>query len=242
MDTTDIIGIALILFGLILAIMVYLVPYVRHKPAGLVIGVVIFVVGVALVSGAVQFGVQPAQIAPVHAVPAVSVQNLKATSADTYLQSAGSLALRVDVTYNSSTGAIAAPAGGIVSFSFQLARTDTNTSTAIFEITSSNVMIANNSASTTSNSDYLVTTYNNGTTVLNINGNKDVTSTLVSVKAATIMTINVSFTMSAVAIGDLYHNAGGTAASAVGASQTLGLITVAGQTISVDVVLASIVS
>lgn len=241
MDSTDLVGVALIIFGLILAALVYLVPYVRHKPAGLVTGVILFVVGIALVSGAVQFGA-PAQIVGHNGVPAVSVQNVKAISGDTYLVSQNSLNLKVDVTYNSSSHLIVAPTSGLVKFSFQLARTDTNTSAAIFDITSQNVMVENNSASgTPPASDYLVQTYNNGTTNLNINGNGYVTSSLVSVPAASIITVNVSFTLSTTAIGNLYSNAGSTAA-AIGSNVNLPLIQVAGETINVDVVLASIVS
>ena len=241
MSTTDLVGVALILFGLILAVLVYLVPYVRHKPAGLVAGVVIFVAGVALVSGAVQFGAAPAQIVPNHNVPAVTVQNVKAISSDTNLVSANSLNLKVDVTYNSTSKAIVAPAGGVVKFSFQLARTDTNTSKAIFDITSQNVMVANNTASSTSNADYLIQTYNNGTTNLDIAGNTEVTSSLISVDAASIVTVNVSATLSPTAIGNLYAN-GPSGVAAIGDSVNLGLIQVAGQTISLDVVIASVVS
>jgi hypothetical protein len=238
MTPLDIIGIVLLLAGLFLAIGVYLVPYVRHKPAGLVVGIVMLVVGVAVLSGAVQIG-QPAQIVGNNGVPTVAVQDLKAISPDTYVVSSTSLSLDVHVSYNTTSHLISAPAGGVVQFSFQLVRTDTNTSTAIFNVVGQNILVANNSASTTSNADYLIQKFNNGTTSMTINKAQDQTSTLVSVAAASIATVNVTLTLSSTAIGNLYSNAGSDTA-AIGSSVSLGVIQVAGQTISMDVVLTSI--
>jgi hypothetical protein len=245
MSTTELVGIILLLFGLFLAVTVYYVPYVRHKPAGVISGIILLVAGVALLSGAVQFQVAPAQIVGHPGVPSVAVQDLKAVSPDTYVVSTSSLSLRVDVAYNASSHLIASPTGGAVKFTFQLARTDTNTSTAIFDITSQNTMITNTSStSPSSNADYLVQTFNNNTESMTINGasGSSPVFTLVSIPAASIVTVSVNLTLSNTAIENLYADNGASSSTAIGASASLGIIQVAGQIINMDVEITSVLS
>ncbi len=209
----------LFLFGIILLVVgiILMVPAILIRGKTVVVvgiaGVVILLVGIAFVAGV--FG--PAQIATTHNAPTVKIQDLKATTGyNTTVSASNPLELTTTVELNPAlTGqsAIVYPASANVHFTFQLARTDTNTSAAEFQIFGGNQVATNSTAS--SSSTNIVYTTTSGVEYEDVDSaNVSAASAhLVSIPGAGIITVYVNLTLSGQAMLNLWDS--GTSATTV---------------------------
>ena len=207
-------GMVLLVVGLVLAALAIFIGGKIMVVAG-VTGLVIILVGVALVAGV--FNPSTAQIAPNNNAPTVRVEDLTATTGfNTTVSTSNSLELSTVVSLNpAATGqsAILYPTGAHIHFTFQLARTDTNTSNAIFDVFGGNYMATNSTAS--SSDANVVYTTTAGVAYEDVNGHNASAQSaqLVSVNAASIVTVYVNLTLSGQAMLNLWNS--GTGATTV---------------------------
>ena len=189
---TDLIwfGVVLFLLGL-LALFVH--PHRVVKTAGLVFAVI----GILLVAGAFM-GAAATQPAPATiATPTAQVQitNIGGLTGATMLNSTGNL-LQVAATSNFTT--VSVPTSGVVSFHFDLMRTDTLTTSAVFAINMNNPSVYNSTKATTYT--YIAQYSSNKTNEITIDKTIGGTA-LVSIPSASFVQVNVSFTLNAPALG-----------------------------------------
>ncbi len=233
----------LIVFGLILLAvgLAVIIPSIfiggKIMVVAGVTGIVIVLVGAALIVGLFGTG----QVAVVNQ-PAVKIENLQATSGYNLTVSTGSsnpLTIDAVVTLNTSLAgqkAFKDPANGVIHFTFQLARTDTNTSKAIFDVYGANQVLQNSTSSNQAvNSANEVFTTTSGVEYLDVNGANASASSpaLVSVGGGSIVTVYVNLTLSGQAMLNLWDS-GSHLPAGINAmtGPSLGLITVGGQTIT----------
>lgn len=183
-------GLMLAVLGLVLIIMAF-IPWTSSRirvPIGIV-GVIVLVVGMTAFA--------PQQIvAPAHPVPAITIQSV---SAGTYTYTAATSTIVVPVALNYTSKTITSPSGGVVSFSFVVARTDTNTSASVFALTTSWATLTN---STTGTSTSSILRAANDTYEVHY-GSQWGGNALISVASAGSTTISVSMTISPAAMLDL---------------------------------------
>jgi len=154
--------------------------------------------------------------------PSITISQVTATG---YTYTASTNTILVPVTYNATSKAIQSPTGGVVtfSFSFTVMRTDTNTSAAVFKLTSSWSTLTNTTTQVTSPVVALAT---NGTSEIHYNGIWGGTA-LFSVPSAGSLTISASITLSAAAIADLKQY-----------GSTDVYVSIGGQTLNVELLLS----
>ena len=201
----DVLGLLFLVLGIV--VMVFsATPLVPSKMRILVVmgGMILIVVGL----------ITPAFIpaAPVTqniTNQTVAVQNLVATSTNTSVDSGNPYQIDVLATI-STAGVVSFPAGGVVTFHFDMVRTDTNTSKAIFMVTNNNVQVSNNTAGyVASYNGNLIKTYSNGSEALTVYGYANGQTAYVPVPAASVVQVNVSATLSSQAMANLYNDGNG---------------------------------
>ena len=152
--------------------------------------------------------------------PSITISQVTATG---YTYTASTNTILVPVTYNATSKAIQSPTGGVVTFSFTVMRTDTNTSAAVFKLTSSWSSLTNTTTQVTSP---VVALASNGTYEIHYNGIWGGTA-LFSVPAAGSLTISASITLNPNAIADLKQY-----------GSTDVYVSIGGQTLTVELLLS----
>ena len=150
--------------------------------------------------------------------PSITISQVTVTG---YTYTASTNTILVPVTANAT--AITSPTGGVVTFSFTVMRTDTNTSAAVFKLTSSWSSLTNTTTQVTSP---VVALASNGTYEIHYNGIWGGTA-LFSVPAAGSLTISASITVNPNAIADLKQY-----------GSTDVYVSIGGQTLTVELLLS----
>ncbi len=183
-------GLLFAVIGLVVIIMAF-IPWTSSKvrvPIGIV-GVIILVVGLTAFA--------PQQIVtPAHPVPTIEIQSV---SGGSYTYTAATHTLVVPVALNYTAKTITSPSGGVVTFSFVVARTDTNTSAAVFALTTSWASLTNSTTGTVSS---VVLKATNGTYEVHY-GSQWGGNALISVASAGSTTVTPTIDISPSAMLDL---------------------------------------
>jgi hypothetical protein len=153
--------------------------------------------------------------------PSITISQVTATG---YTYTASTNTILVPITVNATAKTITSPTGGVVAFSFTVMRTDTNTSAAVFKLTSSWSSLTNTTTQVTSPVVALAT---NGTSEIHYNGIWGGTA-LFSVPSAGSLTISASITLNAAAILDLKQY-----------GSTDVYVSIGGQTLNVELLLSN---
>ena len=157
------------------------------------------IVGAILLIGGVSFMSSPTTQQVITSNTNAPTIAISQVSSSPYTYTASTQTILVPVTYNATSKAIQSPTGGVITFSFVVARTDTNTSSAIFKLTTNWQSLTN---STTQAVSPVVAQASNQTYEVHYNGIWGGTA-LISVPPAGQTTISASITLNPQAIADL---------------------------------------
>ncbi len=209
--------------GILLAVVGLIIIIVAILPVfGSRVRIVIGIIGVVMLLVGVVYFVQPTTTITTQVVtPAITIESVAGGS---YQYTAATHTLVVPITQNVTSKTITSPTGGKIWFNFTVGRTDTNTSAAVFALTSNWATLTN---STTGTASSVVIKNANGTYELHF-GAQWGENALVSVAAAGTTVVSVEITLNAAATLDLVQY-----------GQTDIGINIGGQSITVEALVAT---
>ena len=228
----------------IIALIISIIRFGLYISGGarMVIGLIgIILIVMAFVGPAINSSTPTQTITP-PAQNTASIIDLKSVAGVTSISN-NVVVVKSNINVTTSTPAFITPSAGLVKFDFSIYRTDLNTGAASFTISlGSDVNIANNTNS--ANNAYLVTQYSSNNTVQTTLQTPTATvmgqnAVIIMSKSGDIAQVNVTMQLNAQAVANLVKTDGQNGVSGVGAFEDYTL-TVAGQTITVEVVLATI--
>lgn len=189
------VGIMFAVIGVVVVI-VALIPWTSAKVrvALGVAGVIILVLGLTVFSAPSSLQINTSSTGP---TPAVTISSV-ASGAYTY--TAATHTILIPVTANYTSKLVSTPTGGNVWFNFTVMRTDTNTTAAIFKLTSSWGTETN---ATTGVVAQVIGAYTNGTSEISFAGGQYGGTALYSIAAAGTQVISVHFVINPAAMLDL---------------------------------------